>query len=272
MIGDLAAFAEVGPGRFRGAFDASWNQGPGAYGGLVAAALGVAAERVAPGRPLRALSLHLCAPAEPGPLDAIAGVERQGTALTFVSARMEREGKAVALATATLGAPRVSDADFDVVTFPAMGAPELLPEMTGPEPGEVAGVRRHPPVPAFTEHFEFRFARGVPFSGERDAVTEGWLRCREPEPLSTALALALLDCWPLAVLPTLARLRPVTSVAIHFQLARPFPVETPGGGGWYRCRNESDLTRDGYSHQRNAVWDADGRLVGTGHQLVALLR
>ncbi|MEZ4322149.1 MAG: thioesterase family protein [Myxococcota bacterium] len=261
MIAGLAELPEVGPGHFRGEFDASWNQGPGTFGGLLSATLGRCLERVAGEggrRTVRALSVHLCAPAEPGPLDVRVVVERKGAAVTYASARIERDGLPLVLATATLASGRTEDADFDRATPPDLHPVERLPDL-GTAPG----------VPVFTQHFAFRFSEGVPFTGGANARSAGWLRPRVDEPLTTPLALALLDAWPLAVLPMLPRPRPAASVAIHFQLFAPLATQSDG---WYRTLVTSDLNRQGYSDQVNAVWDASGRLIGRSHQLVAIVR
>ncbi len=130
-------------------------------------------------------------------------------------------------------------------------------------------------MPAFTEHFDFRFVVGRPFSGNTLAYSSGWLRPRTgPQVLDTALALACLDCWPLAMLPTFDRPRPVASVVIHFQLFPPLPdVQIgPDGGEWLQAEVRSDVSREGCSDQVNGLWTADGRLIGRSHQLVAVLR
>jgi hypothetical protein len=262
--------SDVGTARYEGAFDASWNQGPGAFGGLLAATLGQCLEDFLPGRSLRALSLHLAAPAVPGPLVVLCRLERRGTRMAFASARIlsGADDRVVVLATATLASDRVSDAvrqtDFDRVK-----APELPPVGSMADPGTGPGV------PAFTEHFEFRFAVGLPFAGQTLAYSAGWLRPRHrAEGLSTALALACLDCWPLAVLTTFDRPRPASSVAIHFQLFPPLPHTAPigPGGAWLRADVRSDLAREGVSDQVNGLWTADGQLIGRSHQLVAVLR
>lgn len=260
MIGAIARFTPAGPGLYTGSIDASWCQGPGIYGGLVAAALGDALEREIPDRPLRALSVHLCAPAPPGPLTVEVMPQRMGVAVSFASARLlGPDGLPVAIASATLARPRALDADFDHTQPPDLPAIAGLLEL-----GEAPGA------PRFTRWFDFRFAQGVPFTGQDRAQSEGWVRPRAPEPLGTPLALAMLDVWPLAWLARLPEPRPMSSVVIHLQLLAPLPAAAPDG--WYRVRSESALARDGYADQQSALWTADGALVGRCQQLVALVR
>lgn len=257
-IAALSHLDSAGDGVYRGGFDATWNQGRGCYGGMLAATIGQCLEREVPGRALRGLSIHLCAPAEPRPLVVRTRIEREGSAVTFASARIEQDGAAVVIASATLAKPRVADTDFDADPRPPAPPPETIPDL-GTGPG----------VPAFTRHLEFRFVEGIPFTGADSARTGGWLRPRTPEPLTTALSLALLDAWPLAILPRFTRPRPAASIAIHFQL---FPPTEAVAGAWFRCQVDSPTTRQGYSDQTNRVWGPDGRLIGRATQLVAVIR
>lgn len=255
-VADLARFSRVGD-RFEGTLPAEWSQGPGIYGGLLAAAIGDALEQVC-GRPLRALSLHLCAPARPGPLGITATEERRGAGVSFGSARMlGPDGLPVGIASATLGLPRTTDLDFDTACPPPIGPPDTLPAFDGV-----------PGAPVFTRRFHMRFLEGVPFTGFAHARSSGWLRPKDPEPMGTALALALLDVWPLAILPRLAAPRPAASVVIHFQLLPPWA--DPPGPGWCQVAVDSEIAREGWSDQRTSLWDASGRLIGRCQQLTVL--
>lgn len=260
-IAGQVAFPGV-DGRFEGQLDPdrTWTQGPGVYGGLVAAAIGSALEASAPGRPLRALSLHLCAPVLPGPIAIEVREERKGAAVTFASARLlGPDGLPAVIASATLARERVPDADFDSSRPPPIGPPDTLPSFEGV-----------PGAPVFTRNFQMRFFEGVPFSGFAHARSAGWLRPKVPEAMSTPLALALLDVWPLAMLPRLPAPRPAASVVIHFQLLPPLPELAPTA--WTQVGVHSDVMRQGYSDQTSTLWDATGRVIGRCQQLVALVR
>lgn len=252
------------PGRFSIRFDATWNQGRGAFGGVLGATIGKAIEQVSPGLPLRTLSMQMCAPAA-GDLVVEVREERQGSATRFFSARILNEDGVCTLATAMLGRPRADDADFDHVEAPELPHPSVLQDVFrafggGPMPG----------VPAFTEHFEFRMASGIPYTGQAVAHSTGWVRPRAPQALSSHLLLALLDTWPLAVLPTLSRPRPVASISIHQQLFPPFPAGAPEA--FYGVDMRSELNRDGYVDQQTSLFSEDGRLLGRSTQLVAVIR
>lgn len=257
MIQDLATLEAQGDGRFTGSFDASWCQGPGIYGGLVAAALGRCAERTVEGRPVRTLSVQLCAPLLPGPFEIVVKQERRGSFVSFVSARILQNDRPAVLAQLVLGGPRKVDGDFHHSVAPEFPLPHTLPDLG-----------RAPGVPAFTQHFEMRFVGGIPFSGQDRALTQGWMRPVRPEALNTSLQLALLDTWPLAVLPMFRGPRPAASIAIQFQR---FVSEVPMNA-WYRVQVESRVQQGGYSEQSGRIWAPDGTLIGLSHQLVVRLK
>src|SRR5207302_1218867 len=96
-------------------------------------------------------------------------VERAGRSLSTLSARAMQDGRAVALALATVGrarrGPQVPDAP----------APSI------PPPGELRGPseRAQAAMPPFTRFYELRFAFGAPRSGGEPS-SGGWLRLRQP--------------------------------------------------------------------------------------------
>ena len=201
----------------------------------------------------------LCAPVEPGPLELELVLERTGSLMSFLTVRAQRQKQTLLTGSLILARPRAADADFDHLPAPALPPVESLPVFPRP-----------PWAPAFTQHFDFRFVKGVPFTGSERGETGGWMRPLVPEPLTTPVALALLDAWPLGILTTLKRPRPAASVSIQFHL---FPPHAPApNDAWYAVDVQTPLQREGYSDQVNSVWDGSGRLVGRAHQLVALVR
>lgn len=252
----LVELESTGPGGFQGAFDGSWRQGPGIFGGLVAAAVGRCAERTIPGRPLRAMSLQLMAPLLPRPFTVRVVEERRGTFVSYATARIEQEGAPAVVATLTLGRDRAVPGDFPAAAAPTFPAPTGIPDLGRP-----------PGIPAFTQHFQMRFVEGVPFTGAAEARTRGWLRPVVPQPLDSALRLALLDTWPLAVLPCFEGPAPAASIAIQFVL---LDGEAPADA-WYRVAIEAETQQGGYSAQTGRLWGPDGNLLGLSHQLVMRL-
>lgn len=256
MIRIHAELEQLEPGRFHGAYDDTWRQGPGVFGGLVAAAIGRSAERTIPERPLRAMSLQLMAPLLPQSFELHVTEERRGTYVSYASARILQEGRPAAIAQLTLGRERPVPGDFEHTQPPTYPPPDHLPDLGRP-----------PGIPAFTQHFQMRFVKGVPFSGSERAETGGWVRPAASQALDTPLLLALLDTWPLGVLPRFAGPAPAASIAIQFVL---FPRQVPADA-WYRVAVEAEVQQGGYSGQSGRLWAPDGALLGLSHQLVMRL-
>lgn len=257
----------LGDHRYRLVADPSWNQGPGLYGGLLAAAIGRACELEFPDWTVRALSLHLAAPAPHDGVEIELCEERRGSRTLFLSIRLRAAGQTVVAATATLALPRASDADFEHCEAPVLPDPSTIPDVFAAF--TAAGVDV-PGVPAYIRHFDFRIAAGVPYGGASVAETRGWIRSRETVKSGQNLVLGLLDSWPLAILSSLSRPRPVSSVVIHMQLFPPHAALSDDA--FYCVDMNSSITREGYSDQTTSVFDRHGRLLGRATQLVAVIR
>ncbi|MFL5345300.1 MAG: acyl-CoA thioesterase domain-containing protein [Hyalangium sp.] len=107
--------APLGEGRYRSRFEAPWYQGRGAFGGVVAGQLLRAMEHLVadPGRPVRSLTVHFCAPAAQGEAE--------------VRGRIERAGKLVSVLSAVEGLHPVASVDFTVHFFHALPRPADRP-------------------------------------------------------------------------------------------------------------------------------------------------
>lgn len=260
-------WSRTGEGRYEGAFDERWYQGKGAYGGVVAGGLARCLEDTVadPRRRLRSFTVHFCAPALAGPVVVETRVERTGSLVTHTSARALQGGAAVAVATATFAAPRRPAGD-ERIRF----ADARVPEAPGPD--EVAPFEGSPLMPTFTQFFEYRFAVGhAPFSGGDEAVIGGWLRPKEPLALDAALAVALLDAFPPAVLARVDGPAPAASVDMttHFYADLPLPAERAAEPLLVVAR--SRWAQEGYAEERAELFTADGALVAECSQLVAVL-
>src|SRR5262249_30901356 len=126
---------------------------------------------------------------------------------TVMSAQLTQATGVVAHAVFTFGRARDVEVDrppSDFSPTPFESVPVTLPV---------------PPWPTFAQHFEYRVVRGKPITNATDAITEGWVRIREPGVVASRLALiVLVDAWFPSLLPTLTSARPfgTISFAAHF--------------------------------------------------------
>lgn len=208
-LSQASAIEALGNGRFRGVVPDGWQQGRGAFGGLVLALLLRAIERSEPdaARSTRTLTGELCGPVLPGPLEIVVETLRRGNNLSNLDARLIQNGEVQARASAVLSVPRVS------VAGPAHRRPAT------PDWDALTDIAMGPPMaPVFTAHFEYRPATAM-FSAEG---TQGWLRPRTPlARLDGPAVIALLDAWWPAIFAIEGRPRPVVTVSFTAELLRP---------------------------------------------------
>ena len=248
-----------------GAWSASisrrWWIGRGPNGGYVAAILlrAMALELGDPDRAPRTLTVHFpAAPAE-GPVALRCEVERRGRSVATVSARMEQDGRLVALALAAF-APRFEGPSFDETVMPEVPAPEAL----DPVPTE-------PPAPPLVNNLDLRWAVGPPpFSESERALAGGWMRLRDPEPLDAPVLTLLSDAWLPAPFARQDGIRPAPTIelTVHFRARLP----PPGAEGDF-CLGffSSRLARDGFFEEDGELWSREGVLLAQSRQLALLL-
>ncbi len=239
-----------------------WEQGRGAFGGLVVAALAraVIASEPDEARTLRTVSLEILSPLSPSSR-ALIRVEplKRGSGVSAYDARIledEPGGAAVrARATFTLATSRTRELDLDA------RPPEMRPYESVP----VAPIG--PPLgPVFTQHFEFRPTVGVPFSGDASTGVEGWVRplaCSEWGPPEW---LAMVDTyWPTPILRTTTP-RPMVTLNFAAHL-----VEAPPRGPLY-FRSRASVGKDGFVDELRELFAPDGRLVVSNPQVIAIVK
>ena len=238
----------------------SWEQGKGAFGGLVVGALVKAAMQCEPDpvRSFRTVSSEIVGPVKTGTKASIV-VEllRRGTGLTAFDVKLSQEGEGVlARATVTLAKKRTEDHAFDAVEKP------IIPSF---EDALVAPVA--PPMgPAFAQHFQFRPTRGFPFSGATESVTEGFISPLACVQWGPAEWVALADCyWP-CILALETMPRPTSTIGFTLHLLR----EPPRGPLFFRAKTLA--SRDGYITDVRELFTLDGELVLINPQVFAIVR
>lgn len=249
----------IDPLRYVAVIPDGWQQGRGAFGGLVLATLlrsMIAAEPDAR-RAVRSLSGDVCAPVLPGPVEVEVTVLRRGRALTNLDARMVRDGEVLARASAVLSHPRTTplDATLDAPP-PACDWRAIEPSPVGP-----------PFAPVFTQHYAFRNVGAPPFSRHARAETDGFIIEREaPDALDAAAIVGLLDAWwPAAFSSSTAPIGAVTtSFAAQF-IADPASLD---GRAPLRYRARAVAATEGFSVEFRELWSGDS-LVALNQQTFA---
>jgi hypothetical protein len=252
----------LGDGAWSAQFPDGWQQGPGAYGGLVVATLLRAVEAAEPERErtLRSISAEICAPVRVGAATIRVEALRRGAAVGYYDARLVQGGEVQARASVVLGAARALAAAVPEPVPPALPAWESLPVIAiGPPIG-----------PRFAAHFEYRPTGLLPFSGGREATASGFLRERSPRARFDAPAvLAYLDAWWPALFAVEPAPRPCATVSFIAQLLvdpAAIPTDAPL---FHRARVEA--LRDGYFVEVRELWSGS-TLVALNQQTFAVLR
>jgi acyl-CoA thioesterase len=237
-----------------------WEQGRGAFGGVVLGALTramVAAESETE-RLLRSISGAITAPVLVGDAEIRVTELRRGNAVSTYDAVLSQEGEVRARATAILGRSR-ADARRWSPPPPALVDPDSV------------RAERLPMAPGFAQHFEFRSTGPQPFAGGTDPIAEGFVRADPPPPvLGPAEAVAYVDAWWPASFVVDAGPRPMATVAFtmqYFPSDRPRPADRP-----LRYRSRALATHDGYLMEMRELWTEHGELVALNEQTFVMIK
>ncbi|MCV4288042.1 thioesterase family protein [Pseudomonas capsici] len=243
---------------------ALWSQGRACFGGLMAALQYEAMRgRVSQDRPVRSLAITFVGPAEPGvPISFEVEILREGKAVSQVLGRAMQNGQVMTLMQGSFGAARES-----VVAVAADPAPELKALEHCPALPFISGV-----MPEYMRFMEVRWALGgLPFSNTRSPAIGGYVRFRdevEPQPLTEAHILAMVDTWPPALLPHLSKPAPGSSLTWTIEFVQPQPALNTLD--WCSYRAVIEHARDGYGHTAAMLWAPDGQLVAISRQTVTV--
>lgn len=244
-----------------------WQQGRGAFGGLVLAALIRAfqsaqeVEQDAGEQALRALDATLCGPVLAQEAEIAVELLRAGSNTTTLIARLTQEGTVRAHATALFGARRVDDGDWRDLEAPDLGDWRET---------SVAELQA-PLAPTFTQHMQFRPLSGFPFSGADELAVTGWVRPKVPgEPRDPAYLAACMDAhWP-AAFAKVTSPRPMATVTFSMQFPGTFDGLDPDAPLYFR--SECPVARDGYMVEFRELWGEDGRLLALNQQTIAIIK
>lgn len=250
----------LGGGRYAANVDEAWWIERGPNGGYLAAIVlrAVLAEAAADDRRPRSMTLHYLRPPAVGACEVEVVTERAGRGLSTLTARLRQGGRDCVLAVVALGVDRPGPSLHDHPP-PAVPPADEVP----PRPEGSVG----PDIP-FRHRFELRPTIGaLPFASGDEALTGGWIRTADDDPVDEVLLAALTDAWPPAIF---SRLElpigvPTVELTIHFRNA---PDCAPG---WCLVRFRTLEAAEGYLEESGEVWSADGRLLAESRQLAVLL-
>lgn len=256
------AVEALGDGRFAAEMSDRWWVGNGPNGGYVAAVvLRAILAAVGPSRPPRSLTVQYPRAPKAGPVELVVTIEREGGRATFVSARMEQEGRVQATALAVLSEDW-SEGGFVELEIPDAGEPgELHPIEPQDRPGSPQMLQNYLVRPALGER---AFSGGPARHG-------AWIRSREPHLLDAPLAAAFLDTWFPAAFVRLDSPRgaPTIDYTVHFRSPLPPPGATPEDV--YLVAFRTGLARHGFFEEDGELWSTDGILLAQSRQLALLL-
>jgi acyl-CoA thioesterase len=252
------AVTRVDDRRYAVRIDRGWWVVRGPNGGYLAALIlrAITTDVADPARRPRSFTVHYLRPPREGDVELVVQPERVGRTTTVATARMMQDGKLTALAMAALGTDRPGP-EFAHLVPPTVAAP-----------GEIAPSRGPVAIP-MRERYEMRIALGRPPWEEAPAaaaVTGGWIRLTDPEPLDAHVIAALTDAWFPAVF-TVTRERvqvPTVDLTIHFRDA-PAPVHD-----WCLVRFVSRHASHGFVEEDGEIWSRDGRLLAQSRQLALM--
>ncbi len=258
----VSAVEELAPARFAVTIPDSWQQGRGAFGGLVLGILLRAIERSEPdrARATRTLSGDLCGPALPGPAEIRVRTLRRGNNQSNLAAELVQGGEVLANAGVVLSPPRRAD-----------GAPRIEP---APPPSlppwrELPDLGLAPPLgPLFAQHYEHRSAAAA-FARAGEPVLDGFIRERVPLARLDAPALVgRLDAW-WPTLFAIAPPRPCATISFVAEILADPATLAPDEPLRYHARMAA--LHDGFFVELRELWSG-GQVVALNQQTFAILR
>ena len=263
---DFALATRVVPaaeGRYQITVPDGWQQGRGAFGGLVLGALARAMLHAEPeaARVLRALTGEIVGPVPPGAAEITVKTLRRGNAVSTWEAWLTQGAEVLARASAVLGRARTADRDGTELTPPAMGAPW----------SEVPVVPIGPPMgPHFARMYEYRPTDAGPFRGADRSEAAGWVRLRQPTALGAPEIIGLMDAyWPASFARETAP-RPMATVAFTLELlADPSALDVTEPL-FYRA--SAVAAQQGFVVEFRELWTARAELVALNQQTFVIIK
>jgi acyl-CoA thioesterase len=257
-----SAVEAISDGLFRGDIPDGWQQGRGAFGGLVLAILLRAMEKTEtdPARVTRTLIGDIAGPVAPGPFEVRVIPIRRGSNQTNLRAELLQNGEVMVLASAVLSTPRPQGIALRP-RAPVIAAAKDVPVVP----------MAAPRTPVFTQHYEYRPVGGGPFGTGPEPAVDGWVREKvAPSRVDAPAILGLLDSyWP-AFFATMPTFRPAATVSFTAEILCDPRALDPRDLLQYRSRTICD--REGFQLETRELYDPRGEVVAMNQQTFAVLK
>jgi len=247
---------------FRSMVPDGWQQGRGAFGGLVLGTLLRAILQCEPDpqRAARTLAGDISGPVLPGPTDIHVRVLRRGSNQSNLAAELTQGGAVLATATAVLSKPRSSLRQFMRLTPPAPEDWQSAPPLP----------MASPMAPTFFQHYEYRSTGPWPFAGHPVPETAGWIREQAPPSRMDAPALiGRLDAW----WPTLFIIEPAPRPCSTVQFTAELLADPASLDPALPLRHRAEMIslRDGFFVEARELWHGE-ELVALNQQTFVIIK
>lgn len=245
---------------FEGAVHPGWQVVRGPHGGYISALIlnGLTQRLDDPERAVRSFTTHFIAVPQEGPVTVRTTLERSGRSMSFLSGRLEQDGKTLATSLAAFSS-RWEGFEFDDTAMPDVPPPD----QAIPVPDDA------PDLPPFLKNVDMRFCIGNPpmFISAPEALIGGWFRLREPQVVDALVAAMLLDAWAPPIFPRSDTpiVCPTIDLTMHFRA--PLPLNGAKPDDFYLGRFSSTLSREGFVEEDGVMWAPDGTVIAQSRQL-----
>ena len=254
------AVEPLGDGVWRGTCDGAWSSQMSANGGYIAAIVlrAMIAELDEPERRPRSLTCHYLRPPGAGELRVEVVVERRGRTMSTLTARLTQGGRLCVIAVAAFAIELAGALDYE-------GEPPQAPP-----PDAVTPLEPPPEVPMVAQ-FDVRPVFGAPrYSGAPEALTGGWLRFADPQPLDPPALAMYADAWLPSPFTRLSgwALAPTIDLTVHFRdpAATAAIFDEP-----VLAIFRSTTSAGAFFEEDGELWSRDGVLLAQSRQLALLL-
>lgn len=262
---------------------AGWRQGRGAWGGMVSGQIFTAVSAHIPdGHQIRSAHISMLGAVPAAAIDIAVVPLRLGSATASFEVTLRHEDQVLTRATLVTGSVRAETA----VSSYRPGVPASLDLSSVHRPAGVDFIELGPPLaPEFVGQLRFAPVSGIPYSGQTELRSEGWvsLPAGATDEPNLAMLAAMVDAWWTAALVGLdgAKLTegipPMATLDYVVQFPQqldPYWLANPHRLWDIGLRQTSEIVagRDGYLTEVRSLFSPDGTLLAYNPQLVAVGR